>query len=256
MSDKLTANMFPAGESPLGQEISVYSSDSIDTYLIVGIYKYEQSSFMPSTVSDKDKVTDLYVPVSVTKATSSNKNYQSFTVKAQTDVNTVQLTDDITSYFKKLYANNVKWEPGAMNMESAISSLTSMLNTISIAVAVIAAISLLVGGIGVMNIMLVSVTERTREIGTRKALGARSSFIKMQFIVEAVIICVIGGMIGIVVGLALGYLGASLLGYPSAVSIPIILISVSFSMAIGVFFGYYPANKAAKLDPIEALRYE
>ena len=107
-----------------------------------------------------------------------------------------------------------------------------------------------------MNIMLVSVTERTREIGTRKALGAKNSAIRMQFIVESVIICLIGGIIGIIFGMLLGYAGASLLGFPAHPSVDAILIAVCFSMAIGVFFGYDPANKAAKLDPIEALRYE
>ena len=120
----------------------------------------------------------------------------------------------------------------------------------------IAALSLLVGGIGVMNIMMVSVTERTREIGTRKALGAPASAIRMQFITESVILCLIGGFIGIVLGLALGTVLSNVVGYAAKPSIAAILIAVGFSMAIGVFFGYYPANKAAKLDPIEALRYE
>ena len=91
---------------------------------------------------------------------------------------------------------------------------------------------------------------------TRKALGAKNSAIRMQFIVESVIICLIGGIIGIIFGMLLGYAGASLLGFPTHPSVDAILIAVCFSMAIGVFFGYYPANKAAKLDPIEALRYE
>ena len=123
-------------------------------------------------------------------------------------------------------------------------------------ISVIAAIALLVGGIGVMNIMLVSVTERTREIGTRKALGAKSSHIKMQFITESVIICSIGGTIGIVLGIGMGIIACLVLKSPISISIPTILISFTFSMAIGVFFGYYPAKKAASLDPIEALRYE
>ena len=141
-------------------------------------------------------------------------------------------------------------------MESMVETMSSMMSTISTAIAAIAAISLLVGGIGVMNIMLVSITERTREIGTRKALGATNGSIRFQFIVESVIICLVGGVLGIILGVSLGALGAHLLGYSASASIPVILVSVLFSASIGIFFGYYPANKAAKLDPIEALRYE
>ena len=141
-------------------------------------------------------------------------------------------------------------------MGSVLESMTEMLSTISIAISIIAGISLLVGGIGVMNIMLVSITERTREIGTRKALGATNASIRLQFITESVVICLVGGFIGIVLGIILGPAAVTILGYDASASVQSIIFSVVFSMLIGVTFGYYPANKAAKMNPIEALRYE
>ena len=141
-------------------------------------------------------------------------------------------------------------------MESMTESMSDMIGTVSIAISFIAGISRLVGGIGVMNIMLVSITERTREIGTRKALGAKNSSIRFQFIIESMILCLIGGILGIFGGFLLGVIAASILGYSAAVPVAAIIVAVGFSMVIGIFFGYYPANKAARMDPIEALRYE
>lgn len=167
-----------------------------------------------------------------------------------------KLVSDMQKYGNKMYKNNKNWTLMVQNNEADAAEITSVLGMISMGISVIAAIALLVGGIGVMNIMLVSVTERTREIGTRKALGAKSSHIKMQFIIESVIICTIGGTIGIILGIGMGIIACIVLKSPISISIPTILISFTFSMAIGVFFGYYPAKKAASLDPIEALRYE
>jgi putative ABC transport system permease protein len=120
----------------------------------------------------------------------------------------------------------------------------------------IALISLLVGGIGIMNIMLVSVTERTREIGVRKAIGAKRRDILWQFIVEAIVLSVVGGVIGVVVGVGLGQLIGVITPLPSAVPVWAVFFGLGFSSMVGLFFGIYPAAKAAKLDPIEALRYE
>ena len=120
----------------------------------------------------------------------------------------------------------------------------------------IAAISLLVGGIGIMNIMLVSVTERTREIGIRKALGATYNNILLQFLIEAMVIGVVGGTLGVILGIGSSYAISYFAGWQTVISIPTIIIAVVFSVGIGLFFGIYPARKAALLDPIEALRYE
>ena len=123
-------------------------------------------------------------------------------------------------------------------------------------IAAVAAIALLVGGIGVMNIMLVSVTERTREIGTRKALGATNSNILFQFLMESVILCLIGGLIGLLLGGSSAIAVANALNITPQFTVSSVLLVLLFSSIIGIFFGVYPARKAARLDPIEALRYE
>ncbi len=122
--------------------------------------------------------------------------------------------------------------------------------------ASIAAVSLLVGGIGIMNIMLVAVTERTREIGIRMAIGARPSHVRIQFLTESIVLCTLGGLLGLALGVTASISLSQLMGWPTLISPDSILISIFFSAFIGIFFGYYPAHKAAGLDPIEALRYE
>ena len=122
--------------------------------------------------------------------------------------------------------------------------------------AAVASISLVVGGIGIMNILLVSVTERTREIGLRMAIGARRLHVLLQFLAEAIFISVTGGIVGIIIGAALSLAISALTGWPAPISLAAIAGGFLFSAAVGIFFGYYPARKAARLDPIEALRYE
>ena len=122
--------------------------------------------------------------------------------------------------------------------------------------ASVALVSLIVGGIGIMNIMLVSVTERTREIGIRMAVGARSSAVRTQFLIESIVLSLTGGAIGILFGVAVSFAIPMMLGWRTLISLVAIVGSVIFSVAVGVFFGYYPARKAAGLDPIDALRYE
>jgi len=120
----------------------------------------------------------------------------------------------------------------------------------------VAAVSLLVGGIGIMNIMLVSVTERTREIGIRMSVGATEQAILLQFLTEAVVLSLTGGAIGIFSGVTANYLISALAGWPTVISMGPILLAVLFAASVGIFFGYYPARRAAALNPLEALRYE
>ena len=142
------------------------------------------------------------------------------------------------------------------DMEEILSAMTSTTKMLTYLLGSIAAISLLVGGIGIMNIMLVSVTERTKEIGTRFAIGAMENEVLLQFLVEAIVLSTLGGIIGIVLGLGIGATVVNMMDLPFILNQQIVLISFVFSTLIGVFFGYFPAQKAAKLNPIDALRYE
>jgi len=258
VSDRLVNNLFGGDtQAALGQPIEVIIGEDYYGYTIVGVYEYEQNAMMYTMGPEKDLYTTLYIPVRAARdQLHSTAGFQSFSVVTNTGVNSTDFSAQTERFFNSYYRKNNDFKIAAYSMESMVSELTDMMSTIELAISIIAGISLLVGGIGVMNIMLVSITERTREIGTCKALGATNGSIRMQFITEAIIICLIGGMIGVALGVTLGMVGANLLGYSAKAAVDSIAIALLFSMTIGVFFGYYPANKAAKMNPIEALRYE
>lgn len=257
VSDKLVNNLFEGdANAALGAEISVYLNQEIISFNIIGVYEYEDSG-MGNTSSEKNISTDLYIPVSAAKKIgNADDGYASFTILSSKSVDSTVFAEQVAEFLNRYYERNNDYHISASSMESMLGTMNTMLSTISVALSVIAGISLLVGGIGVMNIMLVSVTERTREIGTRKALGATNNQIRTQFVVESMIVCLIGGIIGIILGSVMGYVGSAILMEGCLPTLSSIALSVGFSLAIGIFFGYYPANKAAKLDPIEALRYE
>jgi len=242
--------------SVVGNSVDVLVNNRITSFTIIGVYEYVESSLVGSTTSEKDVSSNFYIPLRTANTMTSNNSYQSITIVTESGVDSTLFAKTVNTFMNNYYSNNQKYEISASSLESLADTMSSLLNTLELAISAIAALALLVGGIGVMNIMLVSITERTKEIGTRKALGATNLSIQIQFITESAIITLIGGILGVIFGLLLGFLGSSLLGYPGSADIIDILVAVGTSILIGVFFGYYPANKAAKLDPIEALRYE
>lgn len=263
-------------KDPIGEQISVTTSDgSVYDFTIVGVYVYNQALFgkVDTTIPEKDRVTELMIPLQtcfkLQGADRTGYDYFSLLLTPLADIE--QATLDITAFFEEKYAKNEDFYVYAYNMQSDLGMINTVLNVITVAVSGIAAISLIVGGVGVMNIMLVSITERTREIGVRMALGAKRRTIRLQFVIEAIVLCLIGGMIGILIGVGIGALLGQVAGfviqniyteYASYIimevhpSVKAILLSLFFSMLTGVFFGYYPANKASKMEVIDALRYE
>lgn len=257
VSDRLVKAMFGGDDAAagLGQEIKLHLGSDIHTLTVVGVYEYQESALITSQVAEKDISTNLYIPITTAKRLVGSSNaYRSLTVATSTGVDPIGFAAQLKAFFAKYYVNNPDYTVSATSMKSITEQVNTVMNSLSLGISVIAGISLLVGGIGVMNIMLVSVTERTREIGLRKAIGATPNNIRQQFLAESICVCLLGGVMGVLLGGTLGYVGSSLLKSPTLPNVSSIAIAVGFSISIGIFFGYYPANKAAKMNPIEALR--
>jgi putative ABC transport system permease protein len=239
------------GADPVGEVVRIKSAP----FTIVGVLAAKGMSMSGST--DQDDL--LLVPyTSAMKRLTGATTFRSFSVQAAS----AQLVPSVQEEIAELLRQRHRIGPGreddfiVRTQQEISEAATATSRIMTILLAAIASVSLLVGGIGIMNIMLVSVTERTREIGVRMAVGARGKDILLQFLIEAVTLSVVGGVIGILIGVSSSRLLSAKMGWVTLVSPESIFTAFLFSAAIGIFFGFYPARKAARLDPIDALRYE
>ncbi|MBI5550248.1 MAG: ABC transporter permease [Desulfobacterales bacterium] len=249
LGETVRKTLFGKQES-LGQNIRMGKT----SFRVVGVLEAKgQSSFG----TDQDDF--VLIPIrTFQRRIAGNTDVGSIIVSALDGVSTQKVKADIETLMRaRRNLGGVQEDDfNVHDMKEIIDTMTNTTKVLTALLGAVAAVSLLVGGIGIMNIMLVSVTERTREIGTRLAIGARERQVLMQFLVEAVALASFGGLIGIAVGLGMAALGARLLQMPFILNTGIVVASFLFSGAVGIVFGYFPARKAARLDPIEALRYE
>ncbi len=247
----------------VGLEISMSMWGITEDYTIVGVRKENDSIAKQMTTGTGADVT-MEIPLTTLEDLYGyyTDEFSSFIVFADSSEYVTEISKQVKSLLEARYNVRGKDYIQAYDMASQVGMISDILNYVTIFIMLVAGIALIVGGIGVMNIMLVSVTERTKEIGIRKALGAKTGSILFQFLMEAVIITLIGGFVGIVLGVlgAKGICGIAsslgMSGMEAVIDPKVVLAATGFSSLIGIFFGIYPARKAAKLSPIEALRHE
>lgn len=214
---------------------------------VVGVMESEDDLFGLSSST-------FYIPINTWQSIFSKTSITEVSIKANNPDELQTAGEKATDMLNKVHETDEAYQ--VLNMEEIAEGIGKVTNIMTIIISSIAGVSLLVGGIGVMNIMLVSVTERTREIGVRMSLGATRGQIMFQFLIEAIALTMIGGLIGMGLGTSVALLVSSIAGWPPLISWPVIVGGILFSMIIGVVFGLLPANKASRLDPIDSLRYE
>ena len=258
-----SADMAFGYQDVVGEYVTVSSSGSTMKVKIIGcadIDSLVNTVGGSSSISDMFKTGDslsiaLFMPcTTLAQLTGSDAKLSSIFVIGEDEANNEAVGNATVNYLKAAHGNYSNSMYTAQDMATYVELVDVIISVLTTFIACIGAISLLVGGIGVMNIMLVSVTERTREIGIRKSLGAKTGVIVTQFLTESIILCLIGGVIGVVLGVAGAYAACAIVKIQPSITIGTILIALFFSSAVGLIFGVYPAKKAAQLSPIEALR--
>jgi putative ABC transport system permease protein len=251
--DESTAKDLFGYSSPVGSTITLSTNSIHKTVTIIGIIA--SSSLFGGAGSRAPSF--IYVPINIIESLySSDFNMDTLSIMATAKDDVTSAGNSALHVLEEKHNNKGRSVYAATSVISETSQITNVLTIFTTFISAVAAISLLVGGIGVMNIMLVSVTERTREIGLRKSIGATTNDILIQFLTESLIISLFGGFIGMVLGIGIASLVGYFINIVPALSIASIIVAIIFSSAVGIFFGIYPARKAALLDPIDALRYE
>ncbi|MDF2988391.1 MAG: hypothetical protein K0R50_3901 [Eubacterium sp.] len=242
---------------PIGQKLRVkLNSGSTLNLTVVGVTKTEESPF-GGMIDSESKPVSLTIPMTtlqVYNPWSDQLNYIYASIEERDDAVLKKIADNVIKVLENKHGNKDKYAIEFLSDQQKM--LNSMLGIVSSVLLVVAVITLVVGGIGIVNILLVSVTERIREIGVRKALGARKSDIVFQFITESIILTGMSGLVGIILGILAGFVIASAINIPPAVNVTVVILAFLGSVALGLLFGVYPAKRAADLDPIESLRYE
>lgn len=246
----LADNLFP-GEDPLGSQVIVGGI----RYTVIGL-QGEDSNLMASMAGMGGSVDGtITIPYTNALKFSGNSSVTSLDVYVADTDRTQELQEAVESVLYKAFNENEDCY-NVFSMDSLLDTMDSMMSMMTYMLTGIASIALLVGGIGIMNMMLVSVTERTKEIGLRKAMGATPERIQVQFLLESIVLSLIGGLIGVALGLLISFAAASLLGTDFVISSSAVGLGVGFSAAVGIVFGWAPARKASRLNPIDALRSE
>lgn len=242
-------DLFGEGNDPVGKTIRVNKLN----FKVIGVLQAKGSAGLGFNPDDT-----IYVPLTTMQKILSGGEYlSSIAISVETKDLMPQVQQEATiALADKHRVDPANADFSILSQADILSTLTQVTDTFTIFLAAVAGISLIVGGIGIMNMMLTTVTERTREIGLRKAIGAKRKDISMQFLTEAVMLTFLGGVAGVALGWILSILVTSFAGIATSVSLPTILLAFGVSAAIGIIFGYYPARRAASLNPIEALRYE